>query len=312
MSELEGKTILVTGASGFIGTHLAARISSIPRVRLLLLSRQSTQPLGNAVWLQGDLRKLTSAYWLTQGVDHIDYVFHLGGFIPKSSTESNQSDQAIENNILGTHAFLKSLPGTVRKIVFASTIDVYAQTMHEEVLTENSPVAPESLYGASKLFCESLIYAWAKERDCDFALLRYGHIYGPGEEKFGKLIPVIIRQLFAGQPPSLFGDGSALRDYLYVGDAVEATLRAACVEGSVGPLNIVRGQSVTLKEIVQSLIRVTGSGKSIELMRDKPNGHSLQFNNGAMIRLLGEWRMTSLNEGLAAEVDAFRSRSHAR
>lgn len=311
MNKLEDKLVLVTGASGFIGAHLVDRLSKISGVRLLLLSRQAKQSTQqDVVWLKAELGKLPPDYWRSQGISHIDYVFHLGAFIPKISAEANRIKQAIEDNILGTRALLESLPGKIEKIVFSSTVDVYAPPKNGEVLTESSPVAPSTLYGSSKLFCEHLVSAWAKEKGCGYAILRYGHIYGPGEDQYGKLIPVVIRNLLANQAPVIYGDGSALRDYLYVGDAVEATIRAALAEGNVGPLNVVRGKSVTLKEIVQLLIRLTGSDKEIELLLDKPNGISLRFDNSAMIQVLENWSMTSLEDGLAAEVAAFRRKEN--
>lgn len=313
MNQLEGKTILVTGAHGFIGAHLAERLSRIAGVKLLLLSRQvrhSTQE--NVVWLQGELTQLTSQYWQFHKIDHINYVFHLGSFTPKTSTEANRIDQVVDDNILGTRALLQGLPGKPDKLVFSSTLDVYAQPQNGEVLAEHSKVAPNALYGASKLFCEGLIAAWAKERGCNYAILRYGHIYGPGEEQYGKLIPVVIRNLLADQPPVVHGDGSALRDYLYVEDAVEATVRAALIEGNIEPVNIVRGESVTLKEIVQSLIRLVGRQREICFLSDKPNGNSLRFDNGQMKKLLGDWPMVDLEVGLAAEVDAFRRVENGR
>ena len=258
------------------------------------------------VWLTGELEQLTSEYWQAHAVCHIDYVFHLGAFTPKQPAEANSIGQVVEDNILGTRALLESLPEKIERFVFSSTLDVYVPSVTGEVLTESSKVAPSALYGASKLFCEGLVSAWTKERGCNYSILRYGHIYGPGEEQYGKLIPVVIRNLLANQAPVVHGDGSALRDYLYVGDAVEATIRASLVEGDVGPINIVRGESVTLKEIVQLLICLVGNNTGINFLSDKPNGNSLRFDNGRMTKLLGNWSMTSLKEGLASEVDAFR------
>jgi nucleoside-diphosphate-sugar epimerase len=307
MNQLEGKVILVTGAHGFIGAHLSERLSKIAGVKLLLLSRQvrkSTQE--NVICLQSEFSQLTPGYWQSNEINRIDYVFHLGAFIPKTTADADNIGRAIDDNITGTRALLQSLPGNPDKLVFSSTLDVYASWTNGEVGTELSKVAPNTLYGASKLICEKLVAAWANERGSNYATLRYGHIYGPGEERYGKLIPVVIRKLLANQAPVVHGDGSALRDYLYVGDAVEATIRAALVVGNIEPINIVRGESATLKEIVQLLIRLFNSKKEISFLPDKPNGNSLRFDNDLMTKILGSWSMIDLAEGLTAEVDAFR------
>ena len=313
MSELEGKVILVTGAHGFIGKHLAERLSKIAGVRLLLLSRQARQsPQENVICLQSELALLTPEYWQSNGINLIDYVFHLGAFIPKTTADADNIDRSIDDNIQGTRALLQSLPGGLNKLVFSSTIDVYAPLTNGEAVTESSKVAPSTLYGASKLLCEKLVIAWAKERGCNYSILRYGLIYGPGEEQYGKLIPVVIRNLLANQTPVIQGDGSALRDYLYVGDAVEATIRAAIIEENIKPVNIVRGESVSLKEIVQILTQIVGDKQEINFLLDKPNGNSMRFNNGRMMKLFGSWLTTDLEEGLAAEVDAFRRAENER
>lgn len=313
MNNLENKVVLVTGAGGFIGPHLVDRLSKVPGVKLLLLSRQDRQSTQqDVVWLKGRLEQLNSEYWLSHDIRHIDYVFHLGAFTPKTSAEANRIDRVIDDNISGTRVLIQNLPGRPDRFVFSSTIDVYAQPENGEELTESSRVAPSALYGASKLFCENLVSAWAKERGCNYSILRYGHIYGPGEEQYGKLIPVVIRNLLANQAPVIYGEGSALRDYLYVGDVVEATIRAALVEGNIDTINIVRGESVTLKEIVQLLIRLVGSNIRIKFLLDKPNGTSLRFDSGRMTKLLGNWPMTALEEGLAAEVGAFKRMANER
>ena len=104
-------------------------------------------------------------------------------------------------------------------------------------------LAPQSLYAASKLFCEHLAGIVTKTGGTSYAISRYGHIFGAGEAAYRKLIPEAIRRLLAGVSPLLYGDGSAERDFLYVDDVVEATLRAAVAPVSeLGPVNFVRGE----------------------------------------------------------------------
>jgi len=307
MNSLNEKIILVTGATGFIGTHLVKRLSEIAGVKLLLLSRRLQEVnQKKELWLHGELADLVPEFWRSHNIDHIDYVFHLGSFTPKITSEANQIDQIVNDNILGTHTLLRGLPGKLKKLVFASTLDVYASTERGEVLNESSKIAPISLYGASKLFCEKMVDTWAKEEGCEVSILRYGHIYGPGESKYKKFIPLVIRSLLNNQAPLVNGDGSALRDYLYVEDVVEATIRSALVHGDIGPLNIVRGSSVALKEVALSLIKLMGSSQSITFNSEALNGSSLRFDNERMTRLLGDWPMIDLEEGLKAEIAAFR------
>jgi len=306
MNHLEGKVILVTGANGFIGTHLVAKLHRIHGVKLLLLSRQPKQSASeDVIWLEGELESLTPAFWEAHHVDYLDYVFHLGGFTPKNGSTASDIERNIRDNISGTYALLKSLPGVPSGIIFSSTLDVYAPPKDGEVLTESSMLQPTGFYGASKLLCEKLISTWAAANGCRVAILRYGHIYGAGEGQYGKLIPVAIRSLLANQAPRISGDGSVLRDYLFVGDALEATIRAAQAESSVGPVNIVSGTSVTLKSVMQVIQNIIGNGIRAEYLLDKPSGVSLRFDASLMKKIFGDWPMTTLEEGLKEEVEAF-------
>jgi UDP-glucose 4-epimerase len=307
MNSLDGKTVLVTGATGFIGQHLVNRLRQIKNIRLVLLTRKTcTERAPSEKWVCSSLDQLTPKLWRDNEITQIDVVFHLGAFTPKSASEVNQEEPVFRDNICGTRALLNSLPSLPERFLFASTLDVYSiQT--GKVLDEEAIVSPAGLYGASKLFCEQLINIHAGTQGFSSAILRYGHIFGPGEEAYEKLIPILIRRLLKGEPPVLFGDGSALRDFLYVADAVEATLRAVCSEKTNnGPVNIVSGQSVSIRDIAEELIKLTGFNGKIHYIKDKPAGDSFQFDNCRMKDLLGEWKFLSLEEGLQYEVDSFR------
>jgi nucleoside-diphosphate-sugar epimerase len=155
-----------------------------------------------------------------------------------------------------------------------------------------------------------LTAAHAAARRFTPVLLRYGHIYGPGEQAYRKLIPEAIRRLLRGEPPIVYGDGSAERDYLYVGDAVEATVRAATVEPApAGPVNIVRGESCSIRHVVETLVQITGYPGTVQYLTDRPGGYSLRFDNRKMRAVLGEWPLVTLVEGLQREVADFRNQS---
>lgn len=307
---LAGKTVLVTGATGFIGRRLAARLAEDPAARTVLLSRRPprAEEPGGARWVEAGMDGLTRETWSAAGVERVDVVLHFGAFTPKSGDQADSIDGAVNDNLLGTRALLDSLPGAPERVVLASTLDVYAPPAPGEPLTEASPLGPSGLYGASKLFCEHLVRAWCAQRGCGCAILRVGHVFGPGEEAYRKLIPQTIRQLLAGERPTLWGDGSAERDFLYVDDAAEAALRAAASPlPALGPVNVVRGESVPVREIVAMLVEITGFAEGPRFLEDRPAGASLRFDAGRMRELLGEWPLVPLREGLAREVEAFRA-----
>lgn len=305
ISLLKGKTILVTGATGFIGRHLVRRLKTIPDVHIIIISRRSVrEEHKGTTWIQCSLDQLSPATWRTAGIEYIDFVFHLGAFIPKSRDEANNTADIFKDNLVGTRFLLESLPSTPQKIIFASTVDVYAPLQDEMFISESSPLGPNGLYGASKLFCEQLTKVHAIQHKCSFSILRYGHIFGPGEEAYRKLIPYTIQRLLRGETPILFGDGSEERDLLYVSDAVDATVRAALSEvPELGPVNIVRGASRPVREIISILMRLLDYQGCISFKPAQAPNHSLRFDNRRMCELLGDWPLVTLEDGLKEEIE---------
>jgi nucleoside-diphosphate-sugar epimerase len=308
IDKLKGKTLLVTGGTGFIGGELIKRLESVPDTRLVVLAREPDRSIKrDGIWINTSLENLNCQTWKANGVESIDYVYHLGAFTPKKASEVDNVDPIYQANICGTKSLLESLPSTPEVFVFASTLDVYSQSKSEEKLNESSPIDAKGLYAASKFFGEKLVEVEGGRNGFQSVILRYGHIYGPGEAMYYKFIPVIIQRLLKKEVPIIYGDGSALRDFLYVGDAVEATLRASVANNLDGmPINIVRGKSISIASILEMLFEITKfEGEPIFKKNSGPN-ISFQFDNERMRRSLGEWELVSLGEGLRNEVKYFR------
>jgi nucleoside-diphosphate-sugar epimerase len=255
---------------------------------------------------------VTERTWRAAGFGDIDLVFHLGGFTPKAASQADDVARVYEDNLIGTRALIESLPTPPGRFLYASTLDVYAAPRDGERLDEGSRLGPSGLYGASKLFCEQLVAAWARRAGCACTVLRYGHIYGPGESAYRKLIPQAIRSLLRGEPPVLHGSGRAERDYLSVEDAVEATLRAAAGPPDPGPVNIVSGHSRPIREIVALLARLTGYEGLVESREADAPGWSFRWDPRRMRTMLGDWPLVPLEEGLRREVEAMRHKNRAK
>ena len=302
MSALRNKIVVCTGTRGFVGRHLLSRLIS-EGARVVAVERTPGPSVEGVETIVCDLSALTQQAWENAGIDKIDIVFHLAAYTPKSAADGDNATATLKDNILATAALLQSLPDRVERFVFSSTLDVYGALSEEVELSERTPTQPVNLYGASKLYCENLVRAWAQERKCTYAVLRYGHLFGPGEERYKKLIPLTIQAVLQGRSPVVYGKGQALRDFLYIADAVEATIRAANADNSIPALNIVSGTSVSIADVARTIVGLGNPQLSVEFQSEKLDSKGIRFDNSLMWQLLGKWQLVSLQQGLQNEID---------
>ena len=305
MNNVKEKTILVTGATGFIGKRLLKRLNEVPFKKIITISRKNNikNKKSRVVNLSKPLEELSYKFWINNGIKKIDIICHLGAFIPKKYNQASDLKNIYNSNIKGTYKLLNSLPNIAEKILFSSTVDVYDKSHKRQIINELSSIGQDNFYGLSKIICENIIKLYAKKNNCSYALLRYGHIYGPGEERYQKVIPVTIKKLIKKENPVIFGDGKELRDYLYIDDLVEAVLRVLWTkEKEIGPLNIVRGKSYKIIDVVKILIKLTNNKSKIIFKENKCESRSIRFDNSEMIRVLGDMNYTQIEEGLKREI----------
>ena len=304
--------LLVTGASGFIGRTLLGHIaSSIPlRFRVVLLSSRG----GGACETVSDMRdgrglyRFTPDHFHQAGIDKIDAVIHLGAFTPKSGAEANDVGGSVAN-ILNTRHLLENLPSSPQRLVFASSLDVYAPNLRP--LREEDCCEPHSLYGQSKLFCERMLEG-VTAPETILQILRIGHTYGAGEEAYRKFIPETIRRLVAGEPPYLSTTGEEKRAFIHVDDCCRMILAALELEEPAGPVNIVSSEPRGLLEIASLLCRISQGFGTPPLTPfiapgAKP-GQDFVPDGAKMQRLLGR-ETVSLQEGLHREFEYMARRA---
>lgn len=234
-----------------------------------------------------------------QGITQIDTVIHIGAFTPKTGQNANCIWESL-TNVNNTWHLLNNLPNTPEKFIYLSTIDVYQTTT--SIIDENTPTNPDSLYGWSKLLCEKIVEESAKTQGYIPQILRIGHIYGVGEEKYKKLIPETIKKICKDQGPIIFSDGSEKRSFLHISDCCNMLVKTLELVEYVGPINIVSGKSLSVKEIVELIINISGKNISCEIQNKSIPSRSYEFCNKKMEKYLCSEEVT-LREGLTEEYE---------
>ena len=251
------KRALVTGGAGFIGSHLSreliARGFNVTIIDNLSMGKESNIPRG-AEFIKGDIldEKL-----LKKIVPSIDAIFHLAAKVSIRDSLNNFLEDA-NNNIMGTLNLLKSCCGSpVKKFVYASSMAVYADRKSSMPIDEDYTLDPISPYGISKLASEKYCLNVASSIGMDCVVLRYFNTYGDGQTltPYVGVITIFINKLLNGEQPIIFGDGNQRRDFIYVGDIVQANVKAIGWNGHFGIFNIGTGEGKSVNDIVKILCK---------------------------------------------------------
>lgn len=267
--------IAVTGASGFLGRRFVDKLvqtNNIDIENILILDRSPDRLKFNQnnvdvikYDLTNDINYNLSEYAnIKDKLDDVDCLVHLAAFVPRSNNiKDDNLEKSIDVNIRGTYNLIE-LFNNIKQIVFASTLEVYGT--HDVLpISEESSTNPISYYGASKLACEKYLYIYGKRNDVNVVILRFSNIYGPGES-YNRAIPNFIKNVTNNKSPIIYGDGSELRDYIYVDDAADATICAIQknVDDNTNSIcNIASGDVYTIKEIAEKIIKISGKDLNI-------------------------------------------------
>jgi len=291
---MSGMTVLLTGASGFIGGRLLdAACAAYGEENVIVLSSRPARRGRSIVYGPGYAIDAAGRALAAEA----QLLLHAGAFTPKSGATANDLAGCNGNIAFTSQLLALELPRLAR-IVYLSTLDVYAPA---SPISESSAVQPASLYGWSKLYCEQMVAQYAAQRGLVAQLLRIGHVYGPGEEQYAKVLPNAIRNILAGQPVELWGEGKELRSLIYIDDVLRAVMAAAALPQSLGVTNIVGGQPLAVRELLQKVIAL--SGKPVQLVQRSWNGTPRDFvfdTSKLKAHLLAQ--ETPLDQGLRAEL----------
>jgi NAD dependent epimerase/dehydratase len=309
---LKGKKVLITGADGFIGSHLVERaVRAGAKVRAFVyynsfnswgwLDTLSPATLKKIDIFPGDVRDFGCLKVASEGQD---VVFHLAALI--SIPYSYRSPESyVATNITGTMNVLQAarLQG-VRKVIHTSTSEIYG-TAKIIPINEEHPINPQSPYAASKSAADSFAVTFYRSFDLPVAVLRPFNTFGP-RQSARAVIPTIISQILAGKSSIRLGNLDATRDLNYVGNTVEAFIRLAEADKGLGEVyNTGSGVEVSIREIVDIIQKILK--KKVRVQVDparirpaKSEVERLVCDAGKLTALTGWSPEISLEEGLRA------------
>jgi len=254
--DLRGARFLVTGGSGFIGSHVVDRLLDRGAGEVVAFDqrvRRENLSLGSDAIsvVEGDVRDAAAVLEAAEGVDG---VFHMAVLPLGPSIEDPRL--AHDVNVGGSLNILEAArKAGVRKVVYSSASSVYGDT--DDTTDESHPLNTRTMYGATKLAGELYLRAFNDAYGLPYVTLRYMNVYGPRQQ--GGLVMAVTRRLLAGESPVIQGDGSQSFDFVHVRDVADANVHAMASDVSDGTFNVGSGGEVSVREIVERLVELTGA-----------------------------------------------------
>ncbi|NQW17472.1 MAG: GDP-mannose 4,6-dehydratase [Chloroflexi bacterium] len=310
---MTGKTALVTGGAGFIGSHLVDRLVR-DGMNVAVIDNFSTGKRSNlgsdATLYDVDICDEN----LLGVIEEIspDIVYHLAAQISVSvSTREPVEDARV--NVMGFLNLLEALRATtLPRFIFSSTGGAIYGEPDRNPVSETDPCRPESPYAASKLAAEGYLGTYKAAYGLDYSIVRLGNVYGPRQEPHGEagVIAIFARAMLARDQVKIFGDGEDERDYVYVSDIVEGFLKAAEKGGST-VYNLGSGIGTNVNELASRLIALTETSVSPEYGAPRAGDiHKVSLNAEKAREQLG-WEVTvGLDEGLKSTVEFFQDEAN--
>jgi UDP-glucose 4-epimerase len=266
--------VLITGGAGFVGSHLAEALLARGD-EVFVLDNLSTGSIDNIAHLKSNPRfhytidSVTNEPLLAELVDQCDTIVHLAAAVGvKLIVEAPV--HTIETNVHGTEVVLKHANKKKKLVMVASTSEVYGKSTNVPFSEDDDLVLGPTqkhrwAYACSKMIDEFLALAYWKERKLPVIVIRLFNTVGPRQTgRYGMVIPTFVRQGLAGQPITVFGDGTQARSFTYVGDVVRAMVALIDEPRAVGQVfNIGNGAEITINALAERIRALTGGQSAI-------------------------------------------------
>ncbi len=298
---VRGRRALVTGATGFLGRHLCARLRS-DGAHVVGVSRYPSASVDADAQHEVDLCEAPAVRGLVEET-RPDIVFHLAGWV-RGAREAEWVLPALHSNLLSTvHLLDASLASGCPRFVQAGSL--------EEAVLDAPAAAPSSPYAASKMAATAYCRMFAELYGLPVTLARIFMVYGPGPQDENKLVPHVVQSQLRGEAPTI-SSGTRRVDWVYVDDVVEGLVRMATTEGVVGQqVDLGTGRLHTVREVAETLCELAGRGlePSLGAVADRAQEQERRADTERTKALLGWAPATPLERGLQQTLAWFEARA---
>ena len=319
MSKLKGRKVLVTGAGGFIGSHLTERLLELGASVKVFVRYNSRQELGMLSHIPdkklkeidvvfGDLRDYNAVESALKGTD---IVFHLGALIAIPYSYMNPRD-VVETNVMGTLNILLASKANkkTKKIIHTSTSEVYGTGL-KIPMDEKHPLQAQSPYSASKIGADKIAESFYDSYNMPIVTIRPFNTYGP-RQSLRAVIPTIISQALLKNNIEL-GSLAPRRDFTFVKDTVEGFVKIAQSDNVFGrTINIGSNREVSIGELVDKIAKIIGRDVHVAVSKERTRPKLsevmiLKADNALAKKLIGWKPSVSLDDGLEMTIEWFKA-----
>lgn len=301
---------LVTGGSGFIGSNVSKMLLS-KGVDVVVFDNLSSGKYDNirdlnVTFIKGDILDCDA---ISNACEGVDVVFHLAASVGRQrSIDHPQLDSEI--NLIGTINVLEGMrKHGVKKIVYSSSAAIFGELQSPDI-DENHPQNADSPYGVSKLAAEKMILSYADIYDITAVCLRYFNIYGVNQryDLYGNVIPIFAHRLFAGEPLTIYGDGSQTRDFVNVYDVARANVMAGLEYPKTNVFNLGSGASITINRLAEMMQEFAGINNGIQYLPErKADVKHCKADASKVLNEMGFKAIVSLEFGLKEYIDWYNN-----